>query len=86
VDLNFPKCPPFTEIFEFEWRFYFRQVSLRWIGKHIPREDAKWIGSLLAQLSREQIRDAFRAAGYSEKDITAYTDAVMSRIKDLNSL
>jgi len=44
IDLNFPKCPPFTELFEFEWGFYFRQVHMRWIGKHIPRADAKWIG------------------------------------------
>ena len=86
IDLNFPKCPPFTELFEFEWGFYFRQVHMRWIGKHIPRADAKWIGSLLAQLTQDQIRDAFRAAGYSELEITAYTDALLSRIHELNSL
>ena len=87
VDLNFPKCPSLTEIFpELEWAFYFRQVRMRWVGKHIPRADAKWIGSLLAQLSRDQIRAAFRAAGYSEQDIDAYSDAVLSRIEELKSL
>jgi hypothetical protein len=59
---------------------------MRWIGKHIPRADAKWIGSLLGQLTQDQIRDAFRAAGYSAFEVTAYTDAVLSRIHELNSL
>jgi len=86
IDLNFPKCPPFVELFEFEWGFYFHQIGLRWIGKQIPRDDAKWIGSLLGQLSPDQIRDAFRAAGYSQLEINAYTDAVLSRIHELNSL
>ena len=86
VDLNFPKCPPFEELFEFEWGFYFHQLRLRWIGKHIPRADAKWIGSILAQLSPQQIADAFRAAGYSPEEVAAYTQAVISRIQELNSL
>ena len=44
---------------------FISRMDMRWIGKHIPRSDARWIGGLLAQLSPEQIRDAFRAAGYS---------------------
>jgi hypothetical protein len=86
IDLNFPKCPPWTELFEFEWAFYFHQVRLRWIGKQIPREDAKWIGSLLTQLKPNQIREAFRAAGYSPEEIEAYTQAVISRIQELKAL
>ena len=86
IDLNFPKCPPFVELFEFEWGFYFHQIRLRWVGKHIPRGDAKWIGSLLGKLSPDQIRDAFRAGGYSELETNVYTDAVLSRIHELNSL
>jgi hypothetical protein len=86
IDLNFPKRPPLTELLEFEWGFFFHQLDMRWIGQHIPRQDAKWIGSLLAQLSAEQISDAFRAANYSEADIQAYTEAVRSRIRELNEL
>ncbi len=86
IDLNFPKRPPLTELLEFEWIFYFHQLRMRWIGKHIPRADAKWIGSLLAQLSPAQIRDAFRAAGYSPEEVSSYTEAVISRIQELNSL
>ena len=86
IDLNFPKRPPIWELFEFEWSFYFHQAHMGWIGRHIPRADAKWIGSLLAQLSPDQIRDAFRAAGYSQSDIESYTQAVISRIQELNNL
>jgi len=86
VDLNFPKCPPWSELLEFEWVFYFHQVGLGWIGKHIPREDARWIGSLLRQLTPDQIRDAFRAAGYSDLEINAYTQAVIARIQELKDL
>ena len=86
IDLNFPKRPPITELFEFEWGFFFHQLKMRWVGEHIPRKDAKWIGSLLAQLSPDQIRDAFRAAGYSQLETEAYTGAVISRIQELNSL
>jgi hypothetical protein len=86
IDLNFPRCPPAIELLEGEWKFYFHQVKLRWIGQKIPRQDAKWIGSLLAQLTREQIQDAFRAAGYSEPEIEAYAETVISRIQELNGL
>ena len=86
VDLNFPKRPHLIELVEFEWGFFFHQLSIRWIGKQIPREDAKWVGSLLAQLSPDQIRDAFRAAGYSQEEIESYTTAVQSRIQELNGL
>jgi hypothetical protein len=34
----------------------------------------------------DQIRDAFHAAGYSELETNAYTQAVRSRIHELNSL
>ena len=86
IDLNFPKRPPITELFEFQWIFFCHQVRMGWVGKHIPRSDAKWIGSLLAQLTPDQIHDAFRAAGYSPDDIDAYSQAVLARIKELNDL
>ena len=86
IDLNFPKRPPLSSLFELEWDFFFRQTKILWVGRHIPRADAKWIGSLLAQLSPDQIRDAFRAAGYSPREIDVCTQAVISRIQELNSL
>jgi hypothetical protein len=86
VDLNFPKRPPVLSLLEFEWGLFVHQVRMEWVGKHIPRQDAKWIGSLLAQLSPDQIRDAFRAAGYSPNDAEGATQAVLSRVQELNNL
>ncbi len=84
VDFNFPRRPPPTHILDPV--HYFHQVHLRWIGERVPRADAKWIGSLLAQLSKQQIQDAFRAGGYPPEQATAFTEAVQSRIAELNRL
>jgi len=65
---------------------FFSRVDMRWIGSHIPRSDAQWIGGLLAQLSPDQIRDAFRAAGYTPDQVNAYAAVVEGRIAELNRL
>jgi hypothetical protein len=65
---------------------FFSELHNHSIGKHIPRSDAKWIGSLLAQLTHEQIREAFRAGGYSSDDIEAYAVIVEKRIAELAAL
>jgi hypothetical protein len=54
-----------------------------WHFKHIPRQNAKWIGSYLAQLSDSQINDAFRAAGFSREETEGYTEAVRQKINEL---
>ena len=84
VDFDFPTHPPIFYVFYPP--LFFGHLRMHWVGKHIPRADAKWIGSLLAQLSRQQIRDAFRAAGYTPKQVEAYTDAVQARIAQLSNL
>ncbi len=84
VSFSFPRFPPFLYIFNLP--HFLHQVSLRKIGNNIPREDAKWVGSLLAQLSTEQIEDAFRAAGYGPDEVQDFTKAVLSRIAELNQL
>jgi len=65
---------------------YMMRVHLEWIGQNIPRADAKWIGSLLAHLSPDQLRDAFRAAGYQSQDIDEFVQVLTSRIAELNAL
>jgi hypothetical protein len=62
------------------------RLRLRWIGRQIPREDARWMGHLLAQLSSNQICDAFKAAGYSTSEIDGFTAVLESRIAQLNQL
>jgi len=65
---------------------YTRRLRLRWIGRHIPRSDAKWVGRLLARLSSEQVHDAFRAAGYSPEQVDQFSEVVAQRIAELNDL
>jgi hypothetical protein len=67
------------------------RVRLVFNGKHrslmsrITPADARWLADLLGQLSERQIRDAFRAANYSEANIRTLTTAVRSRIRQLDT-
>jgi hypothetical protein len=81
VDFNVPTRPAL--IYLATPKEFFSRMDMRWIGKHIPRDDARWIGGLLAQLSQDQIRDAFRAAGYSPKQVDDYAKVVEGRIAEL---
>jgi hypothetical protein len=45
--------------------------------------DARWIGGLLAQLSQQQLRDAFRAANYSPSQITLLVNEIRQRTNEL---
>lgn len=84
VDFNEPTHPPFIYIFGIvRW---VRHLHERGVTKHIPREDAKWIGGLLAQLTPQQIRDAFRAAGYTDAQVDILASTVRERIAQLNQL
>jgi hypothetical protein len=65
---------------------FFVRLRLEWIGKRIPRQDARWMGHLLAQLSPAQIRDAFRAAGYSPQEVDGFTTVLEARIAQLERL
>jgi hypothetical protein len=65
---------------------YMYRMRLRWVGRKIPRSDAKWIGSILARLSPDQVREAFRAAGYSQPEVDGYAEIIENRIAALNDL
>ncbi len=65
---------------------FFSRLPLESLGRRIPRADAKWMGSLLARLSDKQIRDAFRAGGFSKDEIDGFASVVESRIAALNDL
>ena len=67
-------------------REYRIRLRLRWIGKHIPREDVRWIGQLLTRVSPDQIRDAFRAAGYPPEEVEGFTKVIQGRIAELDDL
>ncbi len=84
VDFNVPTRPALIHIFDLPE--FISRLQLRWIGKDIPRDDARWIGQLLAQLSSAQIRDAFRAAGYTPDQVEGFAKTVEARIAELNKL
>ena len=84
VDFNMPTRPALIRLVGLPQ--YIQRLQLRWIGKHIPRDDAKWMGELLSRLSPSQISDAFRSAGYSPSEVEGFSKAVENRIAELNRL
>lgn len=77
---------PLAVFAPFEIKNYAKRSRMKQIADDIPVADAKWIGSQLAQLSPQQIRDAFRSAGYSPEEVEGYARAVEKRIADLKAL
>jgi hypothetical protein len=84
VDFTVPAAP--APVVVFDPHSMFHRLGLRWIGEHIPRSDARWLGQLLARLSPDQIRDAFRAGGYTPQEVEAFSRIVEHRIAELNAL
>ena len=64
--------------------YYASRTHMQDIVKEIPVADARWLGKLLEPLSDEQLRDCFRAAGYSPEDVEGYAAIVKERIRALN--
>lgn len=84
VDFATPSCPFLLDVFDpFD---FFMRVHMRWIGRRIPRSDVHWMGQVLAQLSPEQIQDAFRAAGYSSEETKGFSKVVEERIAALGQI
>jgi hypothetical protein len=67
-------------------KYYRGEVKKEAAMRGIPVEHAAWVGSLLSQLSDEQLRDAFRAAGYLEAVTEGYVRALRERIDQLGRL
>ncbi|HKO61864.1 MAG TPA: hypothetical protein VJV03_11950 [Pyrinomonadaceae bacterium] len=54
--------------------------------KTITVANARWMGSVLAQLSDDQLRDAFRAASYDAATMEGFIKVIRARIAELNNL
>lgn len=65
---------------------YFKRRGFDWIGNDIPREDARWVGNMLGQLSHQQLVDAFRAANFPPESIDEYVTVLEQRIAALKAL
>ena len=66
--------------------YFFRQRRANNAVAKVPINDASWIGSQLAQLSDDQLRDSFRAAGYDRATTEGYVRTLRHRINELNQL
>lgn len=66
--------------------YYRSEVKKEKSMRGIPVAHARWIGSLLSQLTDEQLRDAFRAAKYDEELVEGYVRALRVRIGQLTRL
>jgi hypothetical protein len=84
VDFGTPSRPAL--LYAFSPRPFFQRVRLDSLVKHVPRDDVRWIARILAELSPEQIRDAFRAADYSPEQIDGFSKVVSQRITELSGL
>jgi hypothetical protein len=84
VDFGTPAAPMPLEAANV--KVYKMRRDLEWIGKKIPIQDVRWIGSLLKQLSREQLADAFRAGQFPPEIVDKYVAIVQSRIEELAQL
>ena len=67
-------------------KYYRGEVKKEAAMRGIPVEHAAWIGSLLSRLGDEQLRDAFRAAGYGGAVTEGYVRALRERIDQLTRL
>ncbi|MBZ5626527.1 MAG: hypothetical protein LAQ69_48770 [Acidobacteriia bacterium] len=84
IDFRVPARPRY--VYLVNPKEYIRRVGLERIGRQVPRADARWMGELLAHLSTRQIRDAFRAAGYSPQEVEGFAAVFENRIAILTDL
>jgi hypothetical protein len=84
VEFRTPSRPAL--IYAFWPPLFLGRMRLDGICHHIPRADARWVGHLLSGLSPDQIRDAFRAAGYTPQQVDGFSKVVEERITELNRL
>jgi hypothetical protein len=85
VDFVMHSRPFFLSIVT-NFRNYRDRTRMESLVKRIPIADARWVGNRLGQLSIGQIRDAFRASGFSPDEIDGYTQVLMRRIASLKKL
>jgi hypothetical protein len=84
IDFNVPSGPAMNYYVDFY--DLGQRLSLLWLGHHIARQDARWMGDLPARLSSGQIRDAFRAGGYSADEVEQLSTVLERRIGELKKL
>ena len=65
-------------------RPHWKALTVAVLGETLT--DADWRGRRRSRLSGEQIRDAFRAGGYTREEVELYTRSMRKRIAELSAL
>jgi hypothetical protein len=84
VDLVMNTRPPL--LYAVALPYFYKRSRMETVTEDIPFAHARWLGGWLAKLSTAQISDAFRGAGYTPSEMTAYTRKIQERIRQLNQL
>jgi len=66
------------------------QLKLHYSGKmsgmsSVPIDHARWFAGIIGQLSQEQIRQAFQAAGATPSEVDGFSRKIMQKIGELKS-
>jgi hypothetical protein len=61
-------------------------IGERWIGRKIPKVDARRMGEILGRLSPAQLRAAFQSADYSPEEVEGFSQILEQRIAALRML
>jgi hypothetical protein len=87
VEFDYDTRPTKLGMFTVFYPPYYRgEVKKEKSMRGIPDAHARWVGTLLSQLTDDQLRDAFDAAGYDEATREGYVRALRERINQLTSL
>jgi hypothetical protein len=84
VDFQTPTRPSF--VYLSRPVSFIQRTHLDGMLRNVPRDDARWTGQILAQLSADQIHQAFLAAGYTPDQVEAFSKVIQDRIAQLNNL
>ncbi|HTB18648.1 MAG TPA: hypothetical protein VK708_11055 [Bryobacteraceae bacterium] len=84
VNFATPSHP--TLLLVFDPHEFFSRMGMRGLGRNVPRQNARWIGDMLGQLSPDQIRDAFRSAGYEGAELDGFAADFARRVEELKKL
>lgn len=87
VDFNLNSRPNFITLFTLVYiPEYVTRTKMEAVAKDIPITHARWLASLLSQLSDQQLLDCFSASGYAKYDAERYAQMVRERINQLMAL
>jgi hypothetical protein len=78
VDFGAPKGPAAVDALAFP--IFMRRMQRRWIAKDVPPEHGRWVGEILGRLSPVQLRDIFRASGFSSEECEGFAQVLEGRI------